>query len=92
MLKSTFPGPKTHNQIKQAFNQAIFEKILVYEDGRISLEFAEPFPIFIDLENSRICNDGFSQKDKSGEGDICSEQRKSPDQKCFLIRASARNF
>jgi len=32
---------------KRAFNQAVFEKILVYPDGKIVPEFAEPFNILL---------------------------------------------
>ena len=40
--------------IKRAFNQAIFEKILVYSDGHIEPEFKPPFNILLDFADSKI--------------------------------------
>lgn len=52
------------DQIKRAFNQAIFEKILVYNDGEISAEFNEPFDILLDLGNSRFI---YTNADKTSQ-------------------------
>lgn len=59
------------DQIKRAFNQAIFEKILVYPDATIVPEFAEPFNILLDLTDSVIKYN-------------CSEKLRNPDQNYFF--------
>ena len=40
--------------IKRAFNQAIFEKILVYPDETIEPEYSEPFALILDMINSKF--------------------------------------
>ena len=69
--------------MKRAFNQAIFERILVGEDGKIIAEFAQPFNILIDLENSRIEDSSVAQTSETVGTDDCSEKARNPDQIFF---------
>ena len=50
------------DKIKRAFNQALFEKILVYSDGSISPEFNEPFNILLSLKNPSILEKQFNSE------------------------------
>ena len=71
---------KAPDQIKRAFNQAIFERINVYADGSISSEFNEPFDILLDIDNSGAIY-GYLRKMQSNHKD--AEQTRNPDQNFF---------
>ena len=71
------------DMIKRAFNQAIFEKILVYPDGTIVPEFAEPFDILLDLINSGFDYSQSTQMSEIMKNSNCSEQLTNPVQYFF---------
>ncbi len=47
------------DKIKRAFNQALFEKILVYSNGSISPEFNKPFNLLLGLKNPSVLEKQF---------------------------------
>lgn len=71
------------DNMKRSFNQAIFERILVGEDGKIVPEFSAPFNILIDLENSRIEDSSVDQTSETMHADDCSEKARNLDQIFF---------
>lgn len=69
------------DSIKRAYNQAIFEKILVHVDGTVEPEFLPPFDILLDLTGSKI---SYVYLAKQGEFSIDKNGiKKSPDQNFF---------
>lgn len=67
------------DKIKRAFNQAIFEKINVYDD-HISPEFNEPFDILLDFNNSGVTR---TELEKMESDSTDSMQAGNPDQIFF---------
>jgi hypothetical protein len=47
---------------KRAFNQALFERILVYSDGSIKPEFNPPYDMLVEISNTaKRCADSANQ-------------------------------
>lgn len=72
--------------IKRAFNQAIFEKILVYSNDKLEPVFAPPFDILLDLAKPEIMCDKFFERRNTTLENGGSGQLKNPVQSVFLNR------
>lgn len=75
------------DNIKRMFNQAIFDKILVYSEGTVSPQFNEPFKVLINLKNVSVSN-----ATKEEDTNInCTDKQTNLDQ-CFFDRGSYKRL
>lgn len=64
--------------VKRAFNQVVFEKLLIYSNEHIEPKYSEPFEIILDLINSGIVYEGLAETTGTNTEDSQFNQNKNP--------------